>query len=151
MQTYLTISWAISRGHDTYGYNICRLDDTQTGKRYRCLGGGYDMLGTVVGQWLEDLFQRQLRCLDLSDAEVWSSRRHYGAIPGKSGHVHLDGGCGIDSMRRITEAIGVDLKWVGNKRGHTVGFIASWDNDDMQQSTSSSVHSQPVAGIQGLG
>lgn len=67
METYLAISWSISRGTETYGYNICRLDDSQTGKRYRCLGG-YDMMGTVVGQWLEDLFQPQLKQLDLSDA-----------------------------------------------------------------------------------
>lgn len=92
------------------------------------------MLGTVVGQWLEDLFQPQLKTLDLSDAEGWSSHRHYGAIPGKVGHAHLDGGCGIDSMRRIAETIGLDLKWVGNKRGHTVGFIASWDTEGTAES-----------------
>jgi hypothetical protein len=38
MQTYLAISWAISRGRDTYGYNICRLDDTLIDVRYRCMG-----------------------------------------------------------------------------------------------------------------
>lgn len=128
MQTYLAVSWAISRGRDTFGYGICRLDDTLTDVRYRCMGGGYDMVGTVVGQWLEDLFQPQLQLLDLSDAEGWSSRRHYGAIPGKDGYVHLDGGCGLESMRSLAEAIGVDLKWVGNRHGNVAGFIATWDN-----------------------
>lgn len=36
---YLSLSWSISRGRDTYGYNIARLDDHATGKRYRCSGG----------------------------------------------------------------------------------------------------------------
>lgn len=129
MQTYLAITWSISRGQDTYGYNICRLDDTQTGKHYRCMGGGYDMIGTVVGQWLEDQFQHRLQRLDLSDADGWSSRRHYGAIPGKDGSVHLDGACGIESMRSLAEAIGIETKWVGNQRGKTIGFMASCDNN----------------------
>jgi hypothetical protein len=127
MQTLLAITWVISRGDTTFGYNICRLDDTQAGKRYRCIGGGYDMIGTVVAQWLEDLFQPQLQQLDLSDADGWSSRRHYGAIPSKDGTVHLDGGCGIESMRRIAKAIGVELQWVCNKRGIITGYIAYWN------------------------
>jgi hypothetical protein len=127
MQTFLAITWAISRGYETFGYNICRLYDSQTGKRYRCIGGGYDMIGTVVGQWLEDSFQPHLQQLDLSDAEGCSSRRHYGAIPDKDGTVHLDGGCGIESMQSIATAIGVELQGVGNKRGITTGFIAHWD------------------------
>ena len=28
------------------------------------MGGGYDMVGTVIGQWLEALFQPQLRSRD---------------------------------------------------------------------------------------
>lgn len=39
----LALSWSVSRGRDTYGYNICRLDDTSTGERFKCMGGGYDM------------------------------------------------------------------------------------------------------------
>jgi hypothetical protein len=56
--THLNISWSVSRGQDTYGYNICRLDDTRTGKRYHLNGGGYDMIGTVLGDWLEDQCSR---------------------------------------------------------------------------------------------
>ena len=57
---HLSISWSISRGRDTYGYNICRLDSRQSGSRYRCSGGGYDMIGTVFGNWLEAEYQREL-------------------------------------------------------------------------------------------
>ena len=129
MQTYLAITWSISRGQDTDGYNICRLDDTQTGKRYRCMGGGYDMIGTVIGEWLEDNFQSRLKRLDLSDANGWSSRRHYGAIPGKDDSVHLDGACGIESMRSIAEAIGITLQATYSRKGHTTGFMATWNEE----------------------
>jgi hypothetical protein len=45
--------WTISRGRDTYGYNICTLYiDGQ--KVSRCDGGGYDMEGTCLGIWLEN-------------------------------------------------------------------------------------------------
>lgn len=50
---HLRMSWSVSRGRDTYGYNICKLTDGNTGKQYRCMGGGYDMQGTVFGDWLE--------------------------------------------------------------------------------------------------
>ena len=65
----LEISWTISRGRDTCGYNICRLDDSISGKRYRTLGGGYDMIGTVVADWFEDQYQDKLQALR-TDAEM---------------------------------------------------------------------------------
>lgn len=58
--TFLSLSWSVSRGRDTYGYNIARLDDRNTGERFRCMGGGYDMVGTVFGDWLEKTFQSEL-------------------------------------------------------------------------------------------
>jgi hypothetical protein len=114
------------------------------------MGGGYDMIGPVLGQWLEDLFQSQLQLLDLSDAEGWSSRRHYGAIPGKDGYVHLDGGCGLESMRSIAGAIGVDLKWVGNHHGGTVGFIAEWSKDDVRERGEGSIQTPGTALVRSL-
>lgn len=56
----LALSWSVSRGRDTYGYNICRLDDTSTEERFKCMGGGYDMQGTVFGSWLEAGYQDRL-------------------------------------------------------------------------------------------
>lgn len=61
--TYLDLSWSTSRGRDTYGWNICRLDDTSTGKRYRCNGGGYDMAGTVFADWMQATYQQELRAI----------------------------------------------------------------------------------------
>lgn len=63
----------------------------------------------------------------------WNSSRHYGAIPGKDGYIHLDGGFGLESMRSIAEATRIELKWVGDRHGNTAGFIAVWDNADVPE------------------
>jgi hypothetical protein len=43
--------WTVSRGRDTYGYNICTLY-IDGRKVANCDGGGYDMQGTDMGNWL---------------------------------------------------------------------------------------------------
>lgn len=133
---HLAISWSTSRGRDTYGYNICRLDDRQTGKRYRCNGGGYDMLGTVFGDWLADYYQDALRqYVESHKAELvdcgYSVAGYkklpdlYGMTVAPSGVVQLDGGCGINSMEAIARALGLEVQWEGNKKGHTIGYHVS--------------------------
>lgn len=135
--THLNISWSTSRGSDTYGWNICRLDDTRTGKRYRTMGGGYDMIGTVLGDWLEDRCQDELRALvaDLpkqkygcTNYQVISEEidpKFYGLTISPDGKVCLDGACGSSSMQRIGEALGLKFQWLGNKKGHTTGYFIS--------------------------
>ena len=116
---HLSLTWSISRGRDTYGYNICRLDSYNSGKRYRCMGGGYDMVGTVVADWLVAEHQDRLQAVHASN--------FYGARILTNGRVYVDGACGIESVRNIAEACGIELQRLGNRRGHTVGFIASWE------------------------
>jgi hypothetical protein len=135
---HLSISWSVSRGRDTYGYNICRLDCRQSGKRYRCSGGGYDMIGTVFGNWLEDTYQSELVALvaTLPQIPYGSTGRKqisedidpsfYGLTIRPDGSVSLDGACGQSSMQRIARALGLEVQWEGNKKGHTIGyFVAS--------------------------
>ena len=57
---YLTTKWGVSRGRNTYGYNICSLY-VDGSKVASCNGGGYDMTGTVVGLWLAKAYAEQLR------------------------------------------------------------------------------------------
>lgn len=133
MQTIhkLTISWTISKGRDTYGYNICRLDHSITGKRYKCMGGGYDMVGDCLGQFVTDYLQADL--MALADQSyytvglVGSSVSHreggnnlYGVYAyykdGQLVRVSVDGSCGVDSVRRIVEAMGYEFESVYNKR-----------------------------------
>lgn len=133
---YLAISWSVSRGQDTYGYNICRLDDRNNGKRYRTCGGGYDMVGTVFGDWLADVYQTRLvayvksRKAELADCGYsvpgyFCLANVYGLTynENKVQKVTLDGACGIDSMQHIADAIGLEFQWEGNKKGHTLGYF----------------------------
>ena len=46
----LEIKWGTSRGRDSYGYTTCTLRSDGV-KIAGCNGGGYDMLGTVIGNW----------------------------------------------------------------------------------------------------
>ena len=114
----LTLSWSISKGRDTYGYNICRLDDRNNGKRFRCMGGGYDMIGTVFGDWLETYYQSELVKLDETKFSGMRKLSH---------KVSIDGACGIESMIRIAEAIGLEIERdyiaKGRRRGETTGWF----------------------------
>lgn len=132
MHNYLAISWSTSRGRDTYGYNICRLDDKKAKQRFRTCGGGYDMLGTVFGEWLENTYQEKLvelfRNTPLSDAGCsapgyMKNKDYSGAVITPKGKVTLNGACGINCMIRIAEAAGIEVTQDYNKKGHTVGYF----------------------------
>lgn len=146
MQTqYLTLSWSTSKGRDTYGYNICRLDAGRK-QRYRTCGGGYDMTGTVVGLWLEANYQDRLVATIGSKAGATYSKESghksadHAAFYGSTYHmpihipsgdcivparISLDGACGLCAMEHIAEAIGVSLSSTCNRRGHTTGFMVT--------------------------
>ncbi|MFX0194847.1 MAG: hypothetical protein ACFFCW_01900 [Candidatus Hodarchaeota archaeon] len=53
----------MSRGRDTYGYNICSLW-IDGHKVASCNGGGYDMQGTCLGNWIANNFQKELNQLN---------------------------------------------------------------------------------------
>lgn len=137
---HLVLSWSTSRGRDTYGYNICRLDDRRTGERFKCTGGGYDMLGTVFGSWLEATYQPELLALKdrasyvfpLEGAPRPANRENsfYGMRYHEKGErVSLDGACGLECMIRIAEAIGLEVEREyiakGRRRGETIGWLVS--------------------------
>ena len=142
--THLRLSWSISRGNETYGYNICRLDDTKAGRRFKCMGGGYDMVGTCFGDWLENTHQEKLLALVkelMTDSGKFEDCGYsvYGYIKfnglygmtynTNSGKVTLDGACGIDAMHTIAKALGfeVETEWDRRprSRGNTLGFFVS--------------------------
>ena len=135
---HLSLSWSVSRGRDTYGYNICRLDDRNNGQRFKCMGGGYDMIGTVFGQWLETYYQAEL--LTLKERANYSRFIDGGYTPAnrddslygmayleEENRISLDGACGLECMIRIAEAIGleVDRDYIatGSRRGETIGWF----------------------------
>lgn len=59
MSKILEFRWTVSKARDTYGYNICSLyvDGTKVAS---CNGGGYDMEGTSLGNWVEKAFKDKL-------------------------------------------------------------------------------------------
>ena len=134
---YLTLSWSTSRGRETYGYNICRLDDNATQKRYRCNGGGYDMTGTVLGDWLADVYQSELQALAPRAGAWYSKAGGYRTNPNRlhglyglsinedTGAASIDGACGIRSVEMIAAAIGIGFRATVNRRGHAIGYMVT--------------------------
>lgn len=137
---YLSLSWAISRGRDTYGYNICRLDDHNTGKRYRVNGGGYDMIGAALGEWLQTTQQARLMALkdngpqgapvtvDCGYATPGYLKRPdlYGLTFNPTGKATVDGACGVESVIKIAEACGISVTRDWNRRANRAnGFFIS--------------------------
>ncbi len=125
----LTVTWTTSRGYETAGWNVATLREDG---RYiaRTKGGGYDMRGTVFGEWLERTYQEDLRALratvktrpyagagwvapDRDDPAAW---RLYGLTWGPDGRASLDGGCGMSSMERIAASIGLDVTTIDASR-----------------------------------
>ena len=142
MTRTLTISTGTSKGRDTYGYAIVRLRDSETGKLYRCMGGGYDMVGTVLAAWLTDTHQDALRPLagqafytygdgiPYTRAEDERTALYGMAHNVTTDRVSIDGACGVESVRRIAKAAGVKLTSLPSKRGETVGWVVGDDTDD---------------------
>lgn len=146
MTTYLRLGHGVSRGQDTYGYTIVRLVDETAGQTFRCMGGGYDMVGTVLADWATATHQDRLvkladrafyvspvegpyrRTEDESNAFYGMTRHEYGdARPIAPIRVTLDGGCGQSSIERILKAAGITLTRTftprGVNRGQTTGWI----------------------------
>lgn len=61
----LYIKWGTSRGRDTYGYTTCTL--RENGEKIAACNGGYDMRGTVFGNWLARTYTDRLRKLKAKD------------------------------------------------------------------------------------
>lgn len=131
----LEIKWSISRGRDTYGYSICSLY-VYGQKVTDCNGGGYDMVGTVIGELVTALFGAELEELskgaDLTNhhsdgREIkfrnpkYSGRYEsdcYGLYTSdydNNRKVGINGACGEGSVENILNAIGYDLRWKGSK------------------------------------
>lgn len=84
--TVLEFKWTVSRGRDTYGYNICTLyaDGRKVAK---CNGGGYDMEGTVLGRFISTHYADRLLQLTADDMPPQS---HYEYEYKKNGEPKLD-------------------------------------------------------------
>ena len=138
----LKYGYGTSKGRDSYGYNIVRLkvDDIIAS---RTCGGGYDMRGTVLGDWIASEFKEELLKLDKKYYGLrfanpdWKPSQKTLEAEEKNGFIGLeryqdfnsrcsdvptekhiipiiDGASGECSMRTIIEAIGYKYNHLSN-------------------------------------
>lgn len=140
---HLSLSWSVSRGRETYGYNICRLDDRNEGQRYKCMGGGYDMVGTVFAQWLCANYQIELCNLNIKANRFYSKSEGHQPNPNgvyygmtyyvDENRIHIDGACGLECVMKIAADIGLEIERdyiaKGRRRGETIGWFIQMKKD----------------------
>ena len=149
---YFRVRWSVSRGRDTYGYNICTVECSRwdVGNiKGQCKGGGYDMAATSLAEALGQVpsIARALfdflrlnrhrayavthapRQTQYAKTEPYDPQLLYGTfldIP--NNRASFDGGCGIQSLIAAYAAAGITIRADHNKKGYTVGFFVSWEN-----------------------
>jgi hypothetical protein len=134
MLTELKLNVGTCRGRYTEGWTMVTLVATSTGKRYRARGGGYDMHGTVLGDFLEETYQMRLRALakTASSTSTTDKREQLtGSLLGmylnhSTGAVTLDGACGIRSILSIAKHIGIAVEEKSVKRGKRRGQVGGY-------------------------
>lgn len=130
MNYYLTETWTVSRGRETYGYNICTIrayssvwEKTKGVElaNASCKGGGYDMAGTSLADCLAalpDVQQALQRLITKETAETFQdvdgtyrnpNTKYYGSFLKADGTVSLDGGVGTSTVLEIFQAAGVNV------------------------------------------
>jgi hypothetical protein len=115
----LNLKWTISKARNTYGYNVLTLTDISSKKRYKTWGGGYDMHGAALGEYIQETFQQELR-------EMFDVSRErdtcYGIFIRKN-KVLIDGYCGFETVADIAKLINIHVSKVTNKQGHVISYV----------------------------
>lgn len=112
---YSALTFRYSGG--AHGNIVKVLDQRQQPIKYaRCTGGGYDMTGTCLGQFIEHNFPEEIKRLNAG--------KYYGLIhynPKRRSRVNkssadtrttLDGACGFSSMQAILYRIGFKMRYI---------------------------------------
>lgn len=131
---FLTVKHSVSKARDSFGYNRVTLVCQDTGKRYATCGGGYDMLGTCLGEYLQSNHQLQLAELVLQAYSVYNGRtlsdnghtgnKLYGLTYNTvTNSMTLDGACGFDCMVKIARAAGLTVNLYHDKKGRLTSLF----------------------------
>lgn len=75
-------------------------------------GCGFDRIGAALAEFLERLYQPELRELD--EVTELGTRPGFRAY---ASHVSLDGACGVESMIKVADAIGLKVHQSESKAG----------------------------------
>ena len=125
----LVFKRTVSRGRNTYGYNICSLW-VNGRKQTSCNGGGYDMQGTCLAEYIKANYQDRLIKLKANYGSGDRGKGFYGLsfyknhkrrrASSEGAEIYLDGACGFSSIERIATKIGLKLQCVHSSTNETV-------------------------------
>ena len=119
------IRCTVSRGRETYGYNIISLYLNGV-KESSCMHGGYDMAGTCLGMYMKDTYADDLQkvnCKDLYGFQHINTKTHRPQRRGsKNSYVSLDGGCGWNCMTEVLGRLGWGLRYSGEAKNRTMYY-----------------------------
>tara|TARA_R100001129_G_scaffold168959_1_gene137427 strand:- start:3199 stop:3609 length:411 start_codon:yes stop_codon:yes gene_type:complete len=122
----LKYTYGTSRARNSYGYNIVglKVDGIRVA---RTCGGGYDMQGTVLGDWVERKFWNELLKFDKTfyalkyvnpNWEPSSKGSRTSDLPTEEHTIPvIDGACGENSVTRIIEHLGYKYNSISWKDG----------------------------------
>jgi hypothetical protein len=137
MKNVFVFKYGVSRGQDTYGYNIVSLYVDNKKVASTC-GGGYDMNGCVLGQWINQTFGNELRELcakEIAEAQRELDQYKFSGIPDEglkyyndrgngiyglivTGHkifggiARIDGMCGFSVCKQVLKVLGYELEYI---------------------------------------
>lgn len=129
---FLSDNWNlvdISHRWSARGYGSSRIQNSRGETLARATGCGYDRFGTAIGQFIELTFPDELKrlakrfCKTKYTGGLKSSKEFYGMFKRDDGSVSLDGACGHDCMFKILNAIGFELKQVGEHKTTNSGSV----------------------------
>jgi len=113
------LRWTISKARDTYNYDICSL--WQNNKKITsCMGGGYDLAGTCLGNFLTLNYTSRLKKLYTPDfygltfINTHTDTKLKKYKPGCDIEIILDGACGWSSMEEVARAIKLIITLTSN-------------------------------------
>ena len=87
--------WSISKGRETFGYNIHSLLYGNI-KVATCNGGGYDMQSTSVSSFINLYFSDRLN-------SITSENFEYGLCKNADGNNYISYGIGVNAINKIIE------------------------------------------------
>tara|TARA_R100001594_G_scaffold145293_1_gene195300 strand:+ start:1606 stop:2070 length:465 start_codon:yes stop_codon:yes gene_type:complete len=140
----IDLKFTVSKGQETYGWNICSLYSNNVKQNQNC-GCGYDMQGTALADYIEENYQDRLLKMHRRIKSAYSVKmlftpkckgNKYRRLKDRKGgfyggtayyykgqktpfKISLDGGCGFNSIERICNAIGLKLHYTGQTKNKT--------------------------------
>ena len=131
---FLSFSRGVSRGRETEGYPIVRLTHSRTGQVFKCMGGGYCMIGSDLGFYLDQLLKDEPQALEALATSVYKEIQAGEGLPyglsmreretlQKDGEYvaskvrkairerkfYIEGSCGESCMKQIAKIMGIKI------------------------------------------